>query len=279
MADVRCEGSVQGLGGQTVCFTGRVLVDGEWTVRTRCAERAERLGATVKTDFSRKVTLVVSGDLASKVVTDTHRGYSGTLVDAADQRGQGWHVCVVDGDGFSNLLHRRPAPCLKLRRTAHGRVRPMAPPETGGGILGVPLQMRQVGRHTPEALTADLSSLERATAAHESTVGALIAYLNGQGVEVRTHARNTPKFDAGWTRGTETFIAEIKSLTGTNEDQQIRLGIGQVLDYTHRLRTAHPNRPVRPVLILEKRPADARWASLTQSIGIRLSWAPEFAGL
>ena len=279
MAGRRCDGRVRSLKGQTICFTGRVLVDGKWMVRARCAEVAKRCDATVKTGFSGGVTLVVYGDLAGKVVTDPRRAYSGTLVDAEKQRRQGWHVCVVDGAGFSNLLRHRSAPCLELRRTGQGRVHPVAPFEAGDDILGGLLRVRRVGRHAPEALTVDLDNLDKATAAHEATVGALIAYLGGRGIDVHTYARNAPKFDAGWSSGTDVFIAEIKSLSDTSEDQQIRLGIGQILDYTHQLRTAHPNRRVHPVLVLEKRPTGTRWAALAENLGIRLTWAPEFAGI
>lgn len=129
MADRRCGGEVHSLKGQTICFTGRVLVNGVWTVREKCAERAKDHGATAKRDFSRKVTLVVYGDLASKVVTDTRRAYSGTLVEAERQCRQGQHVCVVDGDGFSQLIAHRSAPCLELRRAQGGHVHPVAPPQ------------------------------------------------------------------------------------------------------------------------------------------------------
>jgi hypothetical protein len=125
-------------------------------------------------------------------------------------------------------------------------------------------------------LILDLNRLDKATAVHEATVGALLAHLSDQGVEVRSHAPGAPAFDAGWSRGKDLFIAEVKSLTGAREDQQIRLGIGQVLDYAHQLRTAHPRRRLHPVLVLEKRPVDPRWSSLAQSVGIRLTWGPEF---
>lgn len=173
MAGRRCDGKVRSLKGRTICFTGRALVDGKWMVRKRCAEKAKRLGATYRTDFSGGVTLVVYGDLAGKVVTDPRRDYSSTLVDAEEERSRGRHVCVVDGDGFSNLLRHRSAPCLELRRTGQGRVRPVAPPETGDDILGGALWVQRVGRHAPKDLTMDLDNLDKATAAHESTVGAL----------------------------------------------------------------------------------------------------------
>ncbi|GAA2449647.1 hypothetical protein GCM10010405_36380 [Streptomyces macrosporus] len=62
----------------------------------------------------------------------------------------------------------------------------MPPPEAGDDILGGSLRVRRVGRHAPKALTVDL---DKATAAHESTVGALIAHLGGRGIDVRTYAR------------------------------------------------------------------------------------------
>lgn len=279
MTDRQCTGMVQRLKGRTVCFTGRVLVDGEWTVRERCAEKARQHGATSKTDFSRRITLIVYGDLASKVVTDTRRTYSSTLVDAEAQRRRGQHVCVVDGDGFSRLLKGRSAPCLELRKASTGQVRPVAPSQSEAAILGGPLQLKRVGPRVHGDLTVDLGALDRAKAVHESTVAALISHLSHQGVEARGHAPGAPQFDAGWSRGEDVFVAEVKSLTGAREDQQIRLGIGQVLDYTHQLGAAHRGRRIHPVLVLEKRPSEARWVALARGVGIRLVWAPEFTGL
>ncbi|MEV0927830.1 hypothetical protein AB0I99_22335 [Streptomyces spongiicola] len=286
-----CGGTVHRLQGRTVCFTGRVLVKGEWTVRTRCAERARELQAIPKTDFSRKVTLVVYGDLASKVVTDDRRAYSSTLVRAEAERRRGRHVCVVDADGFSKLLDGRPAPCLELRRARTGRVRPVAATASERRVrpvaataserrvLGGPLRVRRTGRRTVGDLTLDLSRLDEGTAVHEATVGALIRHLSRQGIDACGHAPGGPEFDAGWLRGEDVFIAEVKSLTGAREDQQIRLGVGQVLDYAHQLRTAYPRTVTHPVLVLERRPSAARWTTLADSIGLRLTWAPDFGGL
>ncbi|MFM9702123.1 BRCT domain-containing protein [Streptomyces galilaeus] len=275
-----CRGTVPRLKGQTICFTGRVLVDGEWRFRTRCAESARQQGATPKTDFSQRVTLVVYGDLASKVVTDDHRTYSSTLVDAEAERRRGRHVCVVDGDGFSKLLRGRPAPCLELRRARTGRVRPVAVATTAEvRVLGAPLRVRRSGRRASADLTLDLSRLDKATAVHEATVGALIAHLSRQGIEACTYAPGAPEFDAGWSRGEGIFVAEVKSLTGAREDQQIRLGVGQILDYAQQLRSACPSTVIHPVLVLDKRPSAARWTALADGVGLRLTWAPDFPGI
>ncbi|MFG2470132.1 hypothetical protein ACGFXB_32365 [Streptomyces canus] len=212
-------------------------------------------------------------------MTDDRRAYSSTLVAAEAERKQGRHVCVVDGDGFSRLLRGRPAPCLELRRARTGRVRPVAAARTEAHILGGPLRVRSTGRRASSDLTLDLSRLDEATAVHEATVGALISHLSRQGVTACTYASGAPEFDAGWSRDEDIFVAEVKSLTGAREDQQIRLGIGQILDYAHQLRSAFPNTVIHPVLVLEKRPSAVRWTALADGVGLRLTWAPEFSGI
>jgi hypothetical protein len=110
MTTIRCDGWVRSLHGQTLAFTGKVLIDGTWTLREDCAASAMTRGAVDwKADFSRKVALLVHGDLARQVVTDDARRYSKKLVRAAWERDRGYHVCVVDADGFSGLLNRTSA--------------------------------------------------------------------------------------------------------------------------------------------------------------------------
>lgn len=277
MSRKQCDGWVHSLKGQMICFTGKVFVDGEWLVRRHCAERAQLRGAEWKEDFSRKITVVVHGDLASKVVTDQKREYSKKLVGAALERSQGHHVCVVDGDGFADLISGYSARCRELRQArTSGHV--LVLPEAGDGILGGPLRPHPIARHQPGALSLDLDKLDKGTEAHELTVAALVAHLARGRVQVRQPARQAPRFDAGWSRGDEVFVAEVKSLTGGHEEQQIRLGIGQVLDYAHQLRLARTHGHVRPVLVLEMCPTDPRWASLAEDSGILLTWGPDFPG-
>ncbi|MGW7423651.1 hypothetical protein ACWGJB_27050 [Streptomyces sp. NPDC054813] len=273
-----CDGWVYSLSGQTLCFTGKVLIDDEWVIRKDCADISQKLGASWKPDFSRKITVFVHGELASQAVTDTHREYSKKLVRAAWERDRGYHVCVVDGDGFADLIVGHPARCRELQRARGADDHIFVLPQTGDGILGGPLQRHTVGHHDSGALTLDLAHLDKGTEAHESTIAALIEHLSRQHIELRAHARNAPRFDAGWSRNDDVFIAEVKSLTGASEDQQIRLGIGQVLDYAHQLQLARKYGRIRPVLVLEKQPTDPRWTSLAEASAILLTWAPDFAG-
>ncbi|MHA7297709.1 hypothetical protein [Pseudarthrobacter sp. MDT3-1] len=73
-------------------------------------------------------------------------------------------------------------------------------------------------------------------------------------------------------------IAEVKSNTGENEAFQIRHGLGQVLDYGHRMK----GRGFRPklFLVLERKPQEAaRWKPLCAENDVALTWGPFFPGI
>ena len=42
-----------------------------------------------------------------------------------------------------------------------------------------------------------------------------------------------PNFDLAWQAGDTAFVVEIKSITDDNEEEQLRIGLGQVLRYRH----------------------------------------------
>lgn len=127
-----------------------------------------------------------------------------------------------------------------------------------------------------KALTIDLGALDAGTAAHENVVRLLGEYLEHKGIDPQRSPRRGPAFDIGWKRGHTYFVGEVKSLGGASEDQQIRLGLGQVLDYAHQLADRHK---VQPVLILERQPLSARWEALARSLKVLLTYGPDFPGV
>lgn len=76
-------------------------------------------------------------------------------------------------------------------------------------------------------------------------------------------------------------IAEVKSITDTNQDQQLRLGVGQLLDYRQQLMRGRVAgiAKVKAHLITESRPADERWIELAHAVDLDLTWAPGFKGI
>jgi hypothetical protein len=255
-----------------VAYTGYVFIDGTWVPQATCAELAAQRGADWRDDWSSEVTLLVHGDLAGKQVIDPERGYSRKLVSAQQSRRQKRHVHVVDADGFSDLLAGTEAPCRRLRRRA-GEI--FVAGKVGDRILGGPLKPRRIPRRSSgDVLQVDWDRIDAATAAHEETIRALIAHLRREGVEVRGPWRGGPLFDAGWTRGRTVYVAEVKSLLGVRQDQQIRLGLGQLLDYEYRIPKGLGR--VVPVLVLERQPTSDHWTRLCASHGVCLTWAPNF---
>lgn len=78
-----------------------------------------------------------------------------------------------------------------------------------------------------------------------------------------------PDFDVAWLDATDTLvIVEVKSVTDSNEIRQLRMGLGQVLDY----RSMLDGCKVKPVLYVERRPRDPRWERLTELVGVVLCW-------
>ena len=226
--------------------------------------------------MSGKVTLLVHGDLASQNVTDKTRQYSKKLKLADTLRRSGHALAVIDGQGFADLLEGYPARNRELRVASVDEV--LVLPVIGEGILGGPLTTRTPVRHEPLQLRVDLEALDRGTAAHEATLAAFADSLASRGFAPQRPGRLAPQFDVGWSSGSVVHVAEIKSLGSSVESQQIRLGIGQAVDYAQQLRsTAAASQVVQAFVVLERRPHDAdRWLAVAASARVKLTWGPEF---
>lgn len=267
--------AVRTLKGQSVVFTGIVRDDnGTHVKRVECFRLARKAGATYTSeDISLGSTVLVQGDLSSKKVAHKKTGQSSKLATVAEWRREGHHVHVIDSVGFFALLAGHQALCRDLiGRPADPRPKP----EPGDDIFGGLLNPHDGGKRTSGGpLAMDLAKLDAGSRAHQETLKKLINHLGD--VPVRTPRPGGPLFDAGWSNGRVLYIAEVKSLTGTNQAQQIRLGLGQVLDYHHQL---GGKSNMKPVLVLQQRPTDVDlWAGLTDRHGVLLTWGPDFPGV
>lgn len=199
-----------------------------------------------------------------------------------EQRDQGNHVCIIDADGFSGLLAHQPAACLELRSVGNPAddlliVTTPWPVATGTDLLGGAARARAFPDHSAADRLTSMAPLDVGTAAHEKAVGELLECLNARGARGCRPGAGMPPFDVGWIDSTDpsgVSIAEIKSLTGADQTDQIRLGIGQVLQYCYLMRQIAKSQQkwVRPVLVLDIRPNDDRWSSIAESADILLTW-------
>ena len=124
----------------------------------------------------------------------------------------------------------------------------------------------------------DPAALERGLRSHAETQNSLAGFVAQHGFEPLSPVGVAIQFDLAWTDGPTIWVAEIKSLTAQNESVQMRLGLGQVLEYGWRL-LARYNRKVLTVLAVESRPNDADWANICADVGVVLVWPPEFTAL
>ena len=137
----------------------------------------------------------------------------------------------------------------------------------------------------------DPDKIDRGTTAHKDTQDALAEALRKASLKPRSPKLGDPAFDIAWRDDDAegvAFICEVKSLTDENETGQIRLAIGQVLDYVHALdslRKADSLPPhwegvhaIRGVVAVERRPTqDVHWTGLCEKHGIILTWREKYA--
>ena len=90
-------------------------------------------------------------------------------------------------------------------------------------------------------------------------------------------AREGPTYDVAWLENDTLTVCEVKSLTTANQVGQIRLGLGQVLDYAHTLRGR--GHKVRPVLVVEQDPLSSHWSGLCSEHGLTRVWPDTLNGL
>jgi hypothetical protein len=121
------------------------------------------------------------------------------------------------------------------------------------------------------ALTLSLDGyllLERAVRAHARVQNAVANGLLACGVSPMSPHPDQPQFDVAFVAPDGVFtVVEVKSCTPENIELQLRLGLGQVLRYTHQLRHEHLH--VRPVLATEL-PPSADWADLLDRLEVGL---------
>lgn len=137
-------------------------------------------------------------------------------------------------------------------------------PEIGGEYRSADEEV-SVGERDPFSI--DPSLVERALHGHATTQNKLAAYVQSQGIEPRSPRPSEPNFDLAWTHGSSIWVAEVKSLSHSNEEKQLRLGLGQLLRYRYLLGGTNE---VFAVLVLERAPSDHSWETLCNELGVIL---------
>ncbi len=117
----------------------------------------------------------------------------------------------------------------------------------------------------------DPELVERALRSHASTQNAVADYLLSRGLEPRSPGPKGPNFDVAWAEGGTTTVVEVKSLSDSNEESQLRYALGQVLRYRHSMATSS-DRSIRAAVVTSREPSDPSWLALLAGHGVVLAW-------
>ncbi|GHD90129.1 hypothetical protein GCM10010508_33620 [Streptomyces naganishii JCM 4654] len=254
-------------------FTGKTLVDGEWVFRKDCISRAGTLGAACQDSFSKRVTLVVHGELAGNV-KDTDRGLSRKLLKVIESRRAGQHIHVVDAAGFSDLLFGAPARCRDLKMQGD---QVTVLPEVGDGILGGPFDRLGLRNRRISQLEAHIFG--RGTPRHERLLTSLVNQVAGRThLEVRGPARRAPQFDLGWVDGPTAYGAWVASPESPNGEgldplEEAARQIGRSL------RSIRSQTQLRPLMALDNSvDISSRLRQTAKSAGVHVSRIKDLPG-
>ena len=128
-----------------------------------------------------------------------------------------------------------------------------------------------------DPMDVDPAVVERGTRGHAVTQNALADFLNKRGISPRSPRPDEPSYDLAWEFEGTVYVAEVKSVTNRNEERQLRMGLGQILQYRHQMRQLL-EREVVGILVAEREPP-ADWMPLCESLSLHLVWPGQFERL
>jgi hypothetical protein len=121
----------------------------------------------------------------------------------------------------------------------------------------------------------------RGVNAHRRLNDALAEAVSDAGLVPLGGGVGWPNVDLCWESESGVhWVAEVKSMTRTNETHQLRLGLGEVIEFRSRMKALlGPGATVRAGLIVETEPLNLdRWAAACASVDVELAWPENLKG-
>lgn len=166
---------------------------------------------------------------------------------------------------------------LAVKRLA-GQIDPIAAPSQDETVGSDYQPANEDVAEERDPFLVDPDAFDRANAAHRTTQNSVAAWAEERGFEPISPRPGEPQFDVGWRSGQAIYIVEVKSLLSVRENGQLRLGLGQVLDYRATL-SMTKNIPVQVGLVTSRPPSSPRWEPLLLAHDVGLAWPGEFERL
>jgi hypothetical protein len=168
--------------------------------------------------------------------------------------------CHSTGDTITKVGLER---VLTVVTAAHVQRPPQAP------TVGRPYVAATGVTGRPEHLTFEMSldALDQGTIAHARIQNALAAALRAVGIQPLSPQSPEPPFDLGFHASDRFAVCEVKSADAGSAVEQMRLGLGQVLEYRYRLQRGGVDRCL-PLLVMEVAPPAARGICASVGCGV-----------
>jgi hypothetical protein len=181
-------------------------------------------------------------ELGERVARAGGIGWDASCDSRATPSGGGSTVTLEGLNRMLDVLERRTQPD-PVARAEHG--------------LGVAYRVAAGGvdHEVVSILVRDLSSLDAATRVHAATQNAVADLVTSRGLRPLSPDRGEVAFDVAWRCQRGVVVCEVKGVTGTNRRQQVRLGLGQVLDYRSATSGKEPGN-VQAVIVISESPAE-----------------------
>lgn len=107
---------------------------------------------------------------------------------------------------------------------------------------------------------------------HSSILNLLAGHLQTIGLQPRRPKPSEPQFDLAWETPAFLSVVEAKSINSSNEEEQLRIALGQVKRYRWHLLHDYQGLEVRPIVLTSSKPAQENWIDTMNSEGITMLW-------
>lgn len=262
-------GGVRLTRGLTVTVTGWAYRQGKHVTKAESERLLRQKGVKFTDDHDGSWNLLIWGEFSESQIVNPSKGLTRKLERVWQRRAAGQHVHLVDTDDYAMLLAGKKVHCADApdpgRLRSGGLRRPQR--RLAGGYRRYTRSTRGSTRGA-SALTRDLAKLDKALRVHGDLEEKLADAALRRGLEPLSPV-GTPQFDVAWREPSGALtVVEVKSLPEGGATQQIRLGIGQLIEYRSRL----ANEVVRAVLAVEHRPSSSHLLTSCESVGIIIVW-------
>jgi len=102
---------------------------------------------------------------------------------------------------------------------------------------------------------------------HNEMQNEISDFLESEGIDILD--TSSPNVDLCWKKDDQFYFLEVKSIHDTNENEQIRRGIGQIAEYRHHFEV-QGYKVEKAYLAVTKEPTKKHWNEVCSAVGIHL---------